>query len=115
MALNQFVYESLDVLAEAVHNTACEHGFWSETPHGTDPTTIVALAKLMLVTTEVAEAAEVVRNLLQESRSHLAEELADIIIRALDLSHAYGCDIGRAVAEKMEANRQRPYMHGKKA
>lgn len=42
-------------------------------------------------------------------------ELADIIIRVLDIAAARGVDIDRAVREKMEYNVTRPYKHGKKA
>ncbi|MDE2099873.1 MAG: hypothetical protein KGL39_21650 [Patescibacteria group bacterium] len=42
------------------------------------------------------------------------EELADIIIRALDLSARLGIDIGRAVEAKHQYNMTREYKHGKK-
>lgn len=41
-------------------------------------------------------------------------ELADIIIRVLDLAAAYGIDIGKAVVSKMEYNKSRPEKHGGK-
>ena len=43
------------------------------------------------------------------------EELADIVIRALDTAHGLGVDIGRAVHLKSEYNATRPHMHGKLA
>lgn len=43
-----------------------------------------------------------------------AEELADIIIRALDTAKARGVDIGYAVMAKHEFNSTRPYKHGGK-
>lgn len=43
-----------------------------------------------------------------------AEELADIIIRALDTARAIGVDIGRAVLTKHAYNVTRPYKHGGK-
>lgn len=43
-----------------------------------------------------------------------AEELADVIIRALDTSRALGVDIGKAVAAKHAYNVQRPFQHGGK-
>lgn len=42
------------------------------------------------------------------------EELADIIIRALDLSARLGIDISRAVLAKHQYNMNRPYKHGKR-
>ena len=41
------------------------------------------------------------------------EELADIIIRVLDLSGHRGVNIGRAVLVKMQYNQTRPHKHGK--
>lgn len=41
------------------------------------------------------------------------EEVADLIIRALDYSGHYGLRIGDAVRAKMAKNEGRPYMHGK--
>lgn len=42
-------------------------------------------------------------------------ELADIIIRVLDISDAYGIDIGAAVIEKLNHNATRGKHHGGKA
>lgn len=41
------------------------------------------------------------------------EELADIIIRALDLSRRLGIDIQLAIEAKHSYNLSRPYKHGK--
>jgi NTP pyrophosphatase (non-canonical NTP hydrolase) len=41
-------------------------------------------------------------------------EIADIIIRCLDFAGEHGIDIGRAVRQKMEFNRTRPFKHGGK-
>lgn len=41
-------------------------------------------------------------------------ELADIVIRAMDIAEFYGIDLGRAILEKMEYNQARPYKHGGK-
>lgn len=42
------------------------------------------------------------------------EEMADIIIRVLDLAGHRGIDLGRAVLVKMQYNSTRPHKHGKK-
>lgn len=44
----------------------------------------------------------------------LAEELADIIIRCLDVAHEFEIDIGTAIIHKMKYNETRPYKHGGK-
>lgn len=41
------------------------------------------------------------------------EELADLIIRALDYAGHYNLCIGEAIRAKMLKNEDRPYMHGK--
>lgn len=73
---------------------------WSNTPE-----------KLMLIVTEVAEAMEAYR---VGDKANFTEELADIIIRTLDLSGGLGIDIQLAVYNKMLVNFDRPFKHGKK-
>lgn len=60
------------------------------------------LASLMMVVTELAEAAEAVRNGQWEN---FHEELADTMIRLLGLCGRLNVDIEREVAKKMEKNR----------
>lgn len=43
-----------------------------------------------------------------------SEELADVIIRALDTAKRLGVDIGEAIATKHAYNKQRPWRHGSK-
>lgn len=66
--------------------------------------------KLMLIVTEAAEAMEAYRD---NNRLNLEEELADIIIRTLDLCGGIGVDIQAIVEFKMEKNFLRPQKHGK--
>lgn len=68
------------------------------------------LSKLMLVVTEVGEAAEAVR---KGDIENFKEELADTIIRVLDITHSMGVDISEEIANKMEVNEKRPFLHGK--
>jgi NTP pyrophosphatase (non-canonical NTP hydrolase) len=60
------------------------------------------MASLMMVVTELAEAAEDVR---YGRWDHLPEELADAMIRLLGICGHLGIDIERAVYNKMEKNR----------
>jgi NTP pyrophosphatase (non-canonical NTP hydrolase) len=46
--------------------------------------------------------------------SAVEEELADTIIRIMDLANAHNYDIPKALFLKMEYNKQRPYRHGGK-
>ena len=42
------------------------------------------------------------------------EELADIVIRAMDTAVVLGIDLGEVIARKAEYNRQRPFRNGGK-
>ena len=68
------------------------------------------LAKLALITSEVGEA---VSALQHGDDPGFAEEVADIVIRALDLCGYAHIDLGCKMLAKMEINRKRPYLHGK--
>lgn len=83
----------------------------------------------MLVVSELSEALEEIRVGNWDTSYELKEgapfdaiakpvgfpsELADAIIRILDITAAHGIDIERIVAEKMTYNESRPYKHGKK-
>lgn len=67
------------------------------------------LEKLMLVVTEIAEAAEDVRHQRWE---HFGEEIADTMIRLLDIAGTLGIDIEAEIARKMAINEGRPWRHG---
>lgn len=54
---------------------------------------------------------KMVRHLKPEG---IPSELADIIIRVLDICAAEGIDIAAAIADKMAFNETRPYRHGGK-
>lgn len=66
---------------------------------------------LMLIVTEVAEAAEGYRKSLPDDklphRSMLEVELADVLIRIFDLAGYQGLDLGGAVVEKLIYNTTR--------
>ena|SRR3990167_4970390 len=68
------------------------------------------IVSLALIGTEVSEAIEEVRINNWEG---VEEEIADIIIRCLDLSASLGFDMDTAISAKIKANASRPYRHGK--
>lgn len=94
--------------------TAFDKGFHEYLPvfgqAGRDARHLLSL--LMLVTTEVSEAAEEVRK--GTSLSKLAEELADVCIRVFDMAGLLNIDLEKAITQKMEANRSRTIRHGGK-
>ena len=89
------------------------------------------IAELGLVTTEVSEAIEEVRkgramtetyyendnvDIVKATKPQgVPSELADAMIRILDISNAYGIDLGAAVIEKLNHNATRGLHHGGKA
>jgi NTP pyrophosphatase (non-canonical NTP hydrolase) len=74
---------------------------------------------LCLIHSEVSEALEAARTGNHPSEkipghSKVAEELADCVIRILDMASYLKIDIGNAVKAKIEFNRTRSYRHGNK-
>ncbi len=68
-------------------------------------------AILALIHSEVSEALEDFRH---DRREHFTEELADIVIRVLDLAGGLGVDLDTAIATKLAKNRLRSFRHGGK-
>ena len=66
---------------------------------------------LMLIVTEAAEAMQAWRD---DDRAKFAEELADLVIRALHMAGQLGIDLEAEISRKMEINWRRPYRHGHK-
>lgn len=75
----------------------------------TDDQKVFAL-KLLLIMTEAYETFEA---LLVEPEKE-AEEVADILIRVLEFARERNIDIDKAVRDKMEINKNRPFKHGKR-
>lgn len=105
MSINEFVCSCYAI--------AKEHGFHERAVTFDDNqyNTRHILSWLMLVTTEVAEAAEAVRQGFEEG---FIEELADICIRVFDIAGALNIDLEAAIAAKMGKNSIRSFRHGGK-
>ena len=100
--------QSVAQLQEVCHGLAREAGWW-DSRNLDDPQTIPAC--LCLVHSEISEAMEGARkNRMDDHLPHrkaLEVELADAMIRILDLAGAYQLDLGCALVEKLVYNTQR--------
>lgn len=82
------------------------------------------ITRLALITTEVSEAIEEIRNGHAVDETYYPDnkpkpegvpsELADIVIRALDAADAWGIDLEAMIVEKINYNSTRGHRHGGK-
>jgi NTP pyrophosphatase (non-canonical NTP hydrolase) len=93
-----------------IHANKLAHG-WKVTTMADWPNQHEIPGVLMLIVTEVAEAMEAFR---EDDFEHFKEEMADIAIRTMGLSHGLGFDLMEEIVKKVEKNRSRPYQHGGK-
>lgn len=103
--------ESFANMGKGVHANSVAHGWWEG-----DRNIGEALA---LIHSEVSEALEAARsgNPLDDKIpefSGLEAELADVVIRVMDLGAGLGLRIGEAIHAKHEYNKTREYKHGGK-
>jgi len=102
----------LNKVAKEIQAMRTDKGFYTPTSLLTTNDRDMMLGKLMLVVTELAEAAEDVRD---GNYVHFYEEIADSIIRLFDIAATTEMDIDYEVRTKMEKNRLRPFLHGRKS
>ena len=107
-------------IQKKVANTAKEHGFW-DVDIDSNPASIDR--KLMLIVGEITEAHEEWRKGNLTTYYQTTEsgnkpegffpELADAVIRIMDLAEQLGVDLQPIILEKDAYNERRPYKHGK--
>ncbi len=107
-------YKTFDDMAKELHTTAVEKGFW---PEQVDD--IFITKQLMMIVSETVEVMEAIRK--SKGDDEVADEMADILIRTLDLweglkENGYVGDNSLQVAfnKKTDVNKTRPQKHGVK-
>ncbi len=96
----------LNELSKEAYMQAYKNGFYdSSLPDDVN----MILRKLLLIIGEVNEAVEVLRK--DQGSDRLHEELADVMIRLLDVMGYVQMDVDSVISKKMEYNKTRPYRH----
>ena len=101
----------LDEMAEHLHQVAIEKGFWPEVVDD-----IFITKQLMMVVSEAVEVMEAIRK--DKGKVEIADEMADIIIRTLDLyaglveNDYTDISLDQALENKVNFNKERPERHG---
>jgi NTP pyrophosphatase (non-canonical NTP hydrolase) len=110
-------FNSLKEFFEDIHQNAKSHGFWEG-----EMTPDAILAKIALCHGELSEALEEVRKgegcynmyFKGDKPEGLIVELADAVIRIVDLCEGLGLDLETAMMVKHKYNKGREWKHGKK-
>jgi hypothetical protein len=109
-ALEGIFLQAFDQVMAACHSNSVNHGFWDDNPTDAD--------RIGLCHTELSEALEGIRHgnppddKIPEFSCGEAE-LADAMIRIMDLAKKRGYRLGLAIIAKHRFNVTRPYKHGK--
>lgn len=101
----------LKLLGDQIHRNKIKSGWQITTMRDWNINPASILSTLMLITTEVSEAAEAVR---YDDIENFKEELADIAIRLIGLCNGMDIDLGNEILKKMETNANRSHKHGNK-
>ena len=92
------------------HKYAIKQGFWNDYSVNQIP------IKLCLIHSEISEAMEADRTIYDsiKRKEAIGEELADVILRVLDLSEFLRIDIEKLVETRHNYNKTRSYKHDKR-
>ena len=109
---SECVQEGFATLSKDIHDNAVKHGFWKHRDVREMAT------KIALAHSELSEALEALRHSYPKSDKipfgNFEEELADCVIRILDLAYVHKVDLYSAILAKHSYNKTRLYKHGGK-
>lgn len=108
-----------DDLAKQLHYDAQDKGFWDPTKRIQEQDAFIFYAKqIAMIHSEATEVLEALRK--DQGERKVVEELADIIIRVLDLWAGLDANgvttssLQEVLVEKVDKNKHRPHLHGVK-
>lgn len=110
---DDFFISTYNVVSDEVYKTAVEKGWYEDGRRNLGEA-------IALMHSELSEALESLRSDAAKDSDKLSgylgveEELADVIIRIMDISRSEGWRIPEAILAKIAYNKTRPHKHGKK-
>ena len=110
----------LKLLMQRCNQISSEHDFWDDYPDVEEGRNYYFIStKLLLVCSEIVEAAEALRDgkiHMDSGKGNFCEEIADSLIRIFDLCEGTGLSeqVITALDRKMKVNEGRPHKHGRK-
>lgn len=99
-------------LVKVTHENAKAKGFWNDFEKVEDKQqlNLELCQRLLLIHGEISEAMEALR---VGDMDNFQEEIADTVLRLVDLCGGIGIDLDKKLSEKIMFNKNRPYKHGK--